>query len=36
MLVDLGRNDVGRVAEPGSVDVTDQFSIERYCTSCTS
>ena len=30
MLLDLGRNDVGRVAEVGSVRVTDQFVIERY------
>ena len=30
MLIDLGRNDVGRVAEPGSVHVTEQFVIERY------
>ena len=30
MLLDLGRNDVGRVAEPGSVEVTEQFAIERY------
>jgi anthranilate synthase component 1 len=30
MLLDLGRNDVGRVAEVGSVRVTDQFFIERY------
>lgn len=30
MLLDLGRNDVGRVAETGSVAVTDQFVIERY------
>ncbi len=30
MLLDLGRNDVGRVAEIGSVRVTDQFVIERY------
>jgi anthranilate synthase component 1 len=30
MLVDLGRNDVGRVAATGSVTVTDQFFIERY------
>ncbi len=30
MLLDLGRNDVGRVAEIGSIRVTDQFIIERY------
>jgi len=30
MLLDLGRNDVGRVARIGSVTVTDQFFIERY------
>jgi len=30
MLVDLGRNDVGRVAEYGSVTVPDLFVIERY------
>jgi len=30
MLLDLGRNDVGRVAQIGSVKVTDQFFIERY------
>jgi anthranilate synthase component 1 len=30
MLLDLGRNDVGRVAETGTVTVTDQFFIERY------
>ena len=30
MLLDLGRNDVGRVAQTGSVKVTDQFFIERY------
>lgn len=30
MLLDLGRNDVGRVSELGSVRVTDQFFIERY------
>jgi anthranilate synthase component 1 len=30
MLVDLGRNDVGRVARTGAVTVTDSFFIERY------
>jgi anthranilate synthase component 1 len=30
MLVDLGRNDVGRVAKTGDVTVTDSFFIERY------
>lgn len=30
MLLDLGRNDVGRVADLGTVSVTDQFVIERY------
>lgn len=30
MLVDLGRNDVGRVAIPGSVRVPEQFVVERY------
>lgn len=30
MLVDLGRNDVGRVAQYGSVHVTDALAIERY------
>ncbi|AYH45241.1 anthranilate synthase component I [Azoarcus sp. DN11] len=29
-LLDLGRNDAGRVAATGSVRVTDQFTIERY------
>ena len=30
MLLDLGRNDVGRVAAYGSVTVTEQFIVERY------
>ena len=30
MLVDLGRNDVGRVSLPGSVEVTELMKIERY------
>ena len=30
MLLDLGRNDVGRVAKLGTVKVTDQYFIERY------
>ncbi len=30
MLLDLGRNDIGRVSATGSVTVTDQFVIERY------
>ncbi|MEQ8260081.1 MAG: anthranilate synthase component I [Alcanivorax sp.] len=30
MLIDLGRNDVGRVAEPGQVRVTGNMEIERY------
>jgi anthranilate synthase component 1 len=30
MLIDLGRNDVGRVSEPGTVEVGEQFVIERY------
>jgi anthranilate synthase component 1 len=30
MLLDLGRNDVGRVAARGSVEVTESFTIERY------
>jgi anthranilate synthase component 1 len=30
MLLDLGRNDVGRVAKPATVRVTEKFAIERY------
>jgi anthranilate synthase component 1 len=30
MLIDLGRNDVGRVARTGSVTLTESFVIERY------
>lgn len=30
MLLDLGRNDVGRVSAPGTVEVTESFVIERY------
>jgi anthranilate synthase component 1 len=30
MLLDLGRNDVGRVSAPGTVEVTESFRIERY------
>ncbi len=30
MLIDLGRNDVGRIAETGSVELTDKMVIERY------
>lgn len=30
MLIDLGRNDTGRVAEMGSVELTDKMIIERY------
>ncbi len=30
MLIDLGRNDLGRVAEAGTVQVTDTMVIERY------
>jgi anthranilate synthase component 1 len=30
MLVDLGRNDIGRIAQPGSVRVTKLLAIERY------
>ncbi len=30
MLMDLGRNDVGRIAQTGSVEVTENMAIERY------
>lgn len=30
MLIDLGRNDVGRIANPGSVELTERMIVERY------
>ena len=30
MLIDLGRNDIGRVCQTGTVEVTEQFVVERY------
>jgi anthranilate synthase component 1 len=30
MLIDLARNDIGRIAQVGSVKVTEQYVIERY------
>ena len=30
MLIDLGRNDIGRIAEIGSVKLTDKMAVERY------
>ena len=30
MLIDLGRNDVGRVAKTGTVELTDKMVVERY------
>ncbi|MDV2582978.1 anthranilate synthase component I [Alkalibacillus haloalkaliphilus] len=30
MLVDLGRNDIGRVAQPGTIELTKYMAIERY------
>jgi len=30
MLIDLGRNDVGRISQTGSVEVTEQMVVERY------
>jgi para-aminobenzoate synthetase/4-amino-4-deoxychorismate lyase len=32
MIVDMVRNDIGRIAETGSVDVNDLFAIEKYST----
>ena len=29
-LLDLGRNDIGRIAKTGTVKVTDQYTVERY------
>ena len=30
MLIDLGRNDIGRVCQPGTVQLTEQMAVERY------
>ncbi len=30
MLIDLGRNDIGRISEIGTVELTDKMAIERY------
>ncbi len=30
MLIDLGRNDIGRVCKTGTVEVTEKFVVERY------
>jgi anthranilate synthase component 1 len=30
MLIDLARNDIGRIADTGTVQVTDRFAIEKY------
>jgi para-aminobenzoate synthetase/4-amino-4-deoxychorismate lyase len=32
MIVDMIRNDLGRIADPGSVEVTSSFDVERYPT----
>ena len=29
-LIDLGRNDVGRISKPGTVEVTEKMVVERY------
>ena len=30
MLIDLGRNDIGRISQTGSVEVTERMAVERY------
>ena len=30
MLIDLGRNDIGRISKIGSVELTEKMIIERY------
>jgi len=30
MLIDLGRNDIGRISETGTVEVSESFAVERY------
>ena len=32
MILDMIRNDIGRIAEPGSVEVTEKFKVEKYPT----